>query len=182
MKNIKLSLITTAIVICLGCAGASSASAQAKNAGKLNTWTTRPIERRHENNGPTHLRTVRAAKQKSFDRVVFEFVGAVPNYSVRYHPSRFFEKASGRQPIKIAGKAFVHVNVNTIPVDDEQLKFTQAADFSPKGRLKLPVLWEVEDAQFFEGNYDFLLGLKSRRAFRVTEPANPARLVIDFRH
>ena len=39
----------------------------------------------------------------------------------------------------------------------------------------------VEAAGFFEGHYDFLLGLRSRRLFRVTELANPSRLVIDFK-
>lgn len=182
MKNIKLSVIAIAIGFSFCCAGAFSALAQPKNLGKLNTWTTRPVERQHENSELTRLRVVRAAKQKGFDRIVFEFAGPVPNYSVRYHPYRFFEKASGRQTIRIAGRSVVHVNLNTIPVDDEQLKFTQAQDFSPKGRLRMPALWEIEEAQFFEGNYDFLLGLKSRRAFRVTELSDPARLVIDFKH
>ncbi len=139
------------------------------------------MARRHENNDLTHLRTVRAAKQKGFDRIVFEFTGPMPNYTVEFHPSRFYDDDSGRRPIKIAGRTFVHVNLNSIPVDDEQLKFTEAPDFVPKGRLKLPVLWEVEPAGFFEGHYDFLLGLKLRRLFRVTELTNPARLVIDFR-
>ena len=182
MKNIKLSVIAIAIGFSFCCAGAFSASAQPRNTGKLNIWTTRPVERHHENNELTRIRVVRAAKQKGFDRIVFEFAGPVPNYSVKYHSSRFFEKTSGRHRIKIAGRAFVHVNLNTIPVDDEQLKFTQAEDFSPKGRLKLPVLWEVEEAEFFEGNYDFLLGIKSRKAFRVTELSEPSRLVIDFKH
>lgn len=159
----------------------TAASAQNRNAGKLNTWTTRPVARIHEGAEATHLRSVRAAKHKGFDRIVFDFTGPVPNYTVEYHPSRFYDDNSGRREIKIAGKTFVHVNLNSIPVDDEQLKFTEGADFVPKGRLKLPVLWEIEAAGFFEGHYDFLLGLKSRRLFRVTELTYPARLVIDFR-
>lgn len=179
--NRKTGFMTLlAIIILLTIA--FSVAAQNRNAGKLNTWTTRPVARRHENNDLTHLRTVRAAKQKGFDRIVFEFKGPVPNYSVEYHPSRFYDDDSGRREIKIAGKTFVHVNLNSIPVDEGQLKFTQSADFAPKGRLTLPALWEVEEAGFFEGHYDFLLGLKSRRLFRVTELTNPARLVIDFKH
>ncbi len=158
-----------------------SASAQNTNSGKLNVWTTRPVARIHESRELAHLRTVRAARHRGYDRIVFEFTGPIPNYRVEYHPSRSYEYNSGERPIKIAGRTFVHVNLNSIPVDEEQLKFTEEADFAPKGRLKLPVLWEVEAAGFFEGHYDFLLGLKSRRLFRVTELTNPARLVIDFR-
>lgn len=158
-----------------------SASAQNRNTGRLNSWTTRPVARTHDNNDLTHLRVVRAAKQSGFDRIVFEFTGSIPNYTVAYHPSRFYEDDSGRRRITIAGRTFVHVNLNSIPVDEEQLRFTESPDFVPKGRLKLPALWEVEAAGFFEGHYDFLLGLKSRRMFRVTELSNPNRLVIDFR-
>lgn len=172
-----VSLFATIVLL----AGAVSASAQNKNAGKLNAWTTRPVARIHESGETAHLRVVRAAKQKGFDRIVFEFTGSVPNYTVEYHPSRFYEDDSGRREIKIAGRTFVHVNLNSIPVDEEQLKFTESPDFAPKGRLKLPMLWEVEAAGFFEGHYDFLLGLKARRMFRVTELTNPSRLVIDFR-
>lgn len=173
--------IVSLLVIIVLVALAVSVSAQNKNAGKLNTWTTRPVARIHENSDLTRLRIVRAAKQKGFDRIVFEFTGAIPNYTVEYHPSRFYDDDSGRRAIKIAGKTFVHVNLNSIPVDEDQLKFTEGADFVPKGRLKLPALWEIEAAGFFEGHYDFLLGLRSRRLFRVTELTNPARLVIDFR-
>jgi len=40
----------------------------------------------------------------------------------------------------------------------------------------------VQEKTLFEGFYDFLLGVKSRRAFRVTEFSNPARVAIDFKH
>ena len=178
----KRNSLVVVFVIALVLGGALSASAQNRNTGKLNTWTTRPVGRIHEGGEPAHLRTVRAAKQKGFDRIVFEFTGPIPNYTIEYHPSRSYEYNGGERPIKIAGRTFVHVNLNSIPVDEEQLKFTEGTDFVPKGRLKLPALWEVEAAGFFEGHYDFLLGLRSRRLFRVTELANPSRLVIDFKH
>ena len=168
----------TALLLCV----THSSSAQLKNSGKLNRWTSKPVEQRYESDQLTRIRTVRAATHKGYDRIVFEFTGPMPNYSVKYHPSRFYEDEGGRHRIKIAGGTYVHVNLNLIPVDEEQLKFSQAADFTPKGRLKLPVLWEVDEAGFFEGHYDFLLGIKSRRLFRVTELQNPARLAIDFKH
>jgi len=34
----------------------------------------------------------------------------------------------------------------------------------------------------FEGFYDFVIGVSSRKAFRVTELSTPSRLAIDFKH
>jgi hypothetical protein len=158
-----------------------SAAAQPQR-GKLDTWTTKPVEQPHESAESTYIRTVRAAKQKGFDRVVFEFKGPLPNYSVEYHSSRWYEDEGGRRRLKLAGSAFVQINLHTIPVDEEQLKLSQAKDFYPRGRLKLPSLSGVEEATFFEGYYTFFLGVKTRKPFRVTELSNPSRLVIDFKH
>lgn len=160
---------------------ALSATAQTAATGKVNTWTTKPMERR-ESSESTHLRTVRAAKQSGFDRVVFEFDGGLPNYTINYLRSRWHEDESGRHRLKLAGNAFVEVYLFVIPVDDEQLKLSQAKDFYPKGRLKFSSLKEVDEGMFFEGYYDFFLGIKSRKLFRVTELSNPSRLVIDFKH
>jgi hypothetical protein len=182
VKNMKLASIAITIVLGFASAGAFSVSAQPKNTGKLNTWTTRSVERLHETTEHTYIKVVRAANQKGFDRIVFEFEGPMPNFNIKYHPSRFYEDEGGRHRIKIAGNTFVEVHLHVIPVDEQQLKFSQAEGFVPKGRLTLPMLWEVEEAGFFEGYYEFLLGVKSRKGFRVTELANPSRLVIDFKH
>ena len=160
----------------------SSAAAQFPNAGKLNTWTTRPVARRHGATQPTYVRNIRVGRHRGFDRVVFEFSGVMPNYRVEYLKSRYYQNEGGTHRIKIAGNAFVEVNLNVIPADDEQLKLSQQKDFIPHGRLKLPTVREIEDAQLFEGYYDFLLGISARKPFRVTELGDPLRLVIDFRN
>jgi hypothetical protein len=69
-----------------------------------------------------------------------------------------------------------------IPTGDEQLKFTNAKNFVPRGRLRMPSLQSVKDKVLFEGYYDFLMGVSSRKPYRVTELSNPSRLVIDFQH
>ena len=161
---------------------ASTTAAQSPNTGTLNTWTTRAVARTHEGPGTTYVRSVRAGRHQTFDRVVFEFVGSMPNYQVEYLRGRFYENEGGRQRIKIAGNAFVQVNLNLIPTDEEQLKLREHAAFIPKGRLKFRSVWELDEAGLFEGYYDFLLGIRSRKPFRVTELTNPLRLVIDFKH
>src|SRR5439155_24119979 len=115
------------------------------------------------------------------DRVVFEFDGPIASYSIEYLASRFYESESGRERIRIVGNAFVHVIFHIIPTDEKQLALFQAKDFSPKGKLIMPSLLQIEDKGLFEGYYDFLLGISSRKVFRVTELTNPSRLVIDFK-
>jgi hypothetical protein len=125
---------------------------------------------------------VRAAKQRAFDRVVFEFSGPLPNYRIEYLKSHFYDGEAGRVRIKSAGKAFVQVEFSVIPSSDEQLKFSEATNFVPKGRLRMGSLQSVTDQAQFEGFYDFLLGVAARKQFRVSEMSNPTRLVVDFKH
>jgi hypothetical protein len=159
----------------------SSAAAQFPNSGKLNAWTTRPVSRRHGAEA-TYVQKIRVGRHQAFDRVVFEFSGSMPNYRVEYLNSRFYEDEGGRHRIRIAGKAFMQVALSVIPGDEEQLKLRDQKDFIPKGRLKLPSVWEVDEATWFEGYYDFLLGIGARKPFRVSELSDPLRLVIDFKH
>ena len=169
-----------AIGILLSSFLALSVVAQYETAGQLNTWTTHPVSRR--NNQSSYVRVVRVAKQRAFDRVVFEFAGPVPNYRLEYLRSKYFEDESGRHRIRIAGTAFIHVSLNMISADETQVRFMDAPGFVPKGKLKLPAVAQVEERTLFEGFYDFLIGVNGRKAFRVSELANPSRLVIDFKH
>jgi hypothetical protein len=157
--------------------------AQLGTAGELNTWTVKPVSRDH---GPsrenTYVKTVRAAKQKDFDRLVFEFEGAFPTYRFEYLKSHFYESEGGRQRIRTAGKAFLLLTLLQVPADDKQVALSDAESFVPKGRLRLPALWSIDDKELFEGTYDFVAGVSARKPFRVTELSNPARLVIDFKH
>jgi len=160
-----------------------SAHAQLGSTGTLNTWTTKPVSREHNQaNQLSYVKIVRAGKQNDSDRVVFEFVGPFPNYRIEYLKGRFYDGEGGRERIKSAGNLFAQVEFNMIPASDEQLKFTETKGFVPKGRLRLPSVQSVTDQGLFEGFYDFVIGMTSRKPFRVTELSNPPRLVIDFKH
>jgi hypothetical protein len=52
-----------------------------------------------------------------------------------------------------------------IPFDARQGEFTERRDFSPKGRLMMPSLRQIEDKGAEEGFYDVLLGVSSRKYF-----------------
>ena len=172
---------TAFIILCGLSAGSFSASAQFDDQGKVGAWTTAPVARRHEQLENPHLRVVRVAKQKGFDRVVFEFTGPMPNYNIWYLRGRIFEDEAGPHRIRMAGKAFMQITFNQIPMDEIQAGFCSGRNFSPEGKLTTPILLEVQEKTLFEGTYDFLLGIKSRRAFRVTEFSHPARVAIDFK-
>jgi len=161
---------------------ASLAFAQFSDAGKLDTWTTRPVARQHSAQQTPYVRSIRVAQHNDYDRVVFEFTGAMPNYNVEYLKSRFYEDEGGRHRIRIAGSAFIQVSLTQIPANDEQLKFSESKNYVPEGRLKSPSVLQIEEAGLWEGNYDFLLGIRGRKPFRVSELDGPRRLVIDFKH
>jgi hypothetical protein len=158
-----------------------SASAQFQNVGKFDTWTTN-FSRSHQTSKVTHLRQVRASKQKDFDRVVFELDGEIPSYTIKYLASHFYEDLDGKHRIRIAGTACIELELMMIPYDEEQNKLARHRGFVPKGDLKMPSLRQIDNKGTFESVYDFLLGVTSRKVFRVSELSNPSRLVIDLRH
>ncbi len=161
-----------------------STPAQIGNLGTLKDWTTKPVSREHSAEGQVnYLKTVRADKHMKYDRVVFEFTGPLPNYRIEYLKSHFYEGEAGRVRIKSAGNAFLQVEMFTIPTSEEQLKFTEAKDFRPRGQLRLTTVKSVTDQGLFEGFYDFVIGVSSRKkAFRISEMSTPSRLVIDVEH
>ena len=128
--------------------------------------------------GVVVLRDVRAAGQQGFDRVVFEFEGKdVPGYRVGY-VDQAIQCGSG-EPVEIAGEALLEVRMTPAQAH------TEAGEPTVKNRersLDLPVLKELESTCDFEADVTWILGLGSRKAFRVQTLENPARLVIDLEH
>ena len=159
------------------------AAAQFGTVGKLDTWTVKPVSRDQEPASEnTYVKTVRAAKQKDFDRLVFEFDGAFPHYRIKYLKSPFYYSEAGRKHIRTPGRALLMVSLLQVSADEKQVGLLQAKGFLPKGNLRMPSLWSIDDLELFEGIYDFVAGVSARKAFRVTELRNPSRLVIDFKH
>jgi hypothetical protein len=179
MKRPGEILIATLFIL----AASLPAAAQFGTVGKLDTWTVKPVSRDQEPASEnTYVKIVRAAKQKDFDRLVFEFEGSFPHYRIEYLKSRFYDSEGGRRRIRTAGRSFLQLTFLQVPADEKQIGLTQASGFLPKGNLHLPSLWSIDDKELFEGTYDFLAGVSARKAFRVTELRNPSRLVIDFKH
>lgn len=182
MKESKLLLLATATVLLVSI----SAPSQMSNRGALNRWTTSVVERRHEDEKTAYtayLRSVRVGKHNGFDRAVFEFQGPLPNYNIKYFATPYYANEDEcKERIRIAGHAFIQAGFYFIRNDETQNKLSEAPNFYPKGKLRMPSLRERADRGAWEGGYDFVLGIKARQPFRVTELTNPSRVVIDFKH
>jgi len=155
----------------------SGAFAQWKDGGKLNSWTSQTISRRNDNSTETtYLKEIRTAKNKGFDRVVFEFTGDTPRYQIEYIKPPITGTADTE--IKVKGKFFISVNLQSLPYpDDEKLgKVNMTGDW-----LKTSAVSEIREAEWFEGVRWYVIGLKAKKLYRVQQLKNPTRLVIDFK-
>ena len=156
---------------------AVNAFAQWDDAGKLNAWTSARVARANKDSRETpYLKEVRVAKNKGYDRLVFEFLGDIPRYFIEYINPPITGTAD--EEIKVSGRYFVSITLQTLPYpDDEKL----AGAKIPEGKLNLPVISEVREIEWFEGDRPFAVGLKARKLYRVQQLKNPTRLVIDFK-
>src|SRR5258708_3712201 len=90
-----------------------SASAQSPLTGKPGAWTHLLFEENHteyRENPLVHV--VRASRQGTFDRVVFQFERAFPNYRIEYLRSHFYESDDGKHRIRIAGRVFLKIDLS----------------------------------------------------------------------
>lgn len=173
-ENMKKLLIFTILFMLVA---ASDISAQWADGGKLNVWTAQTISRRSEDSRETtYLKEVRVAKNKGFDRVVFEFLGDIPRYQVQYIKPPISGTAD--EEIKVSGRFFVEINLQSLPYPDDE-KLAKAT--IPTGKLNFPAVSEVKEIEWFEGVRPFVVGLKAKKLYRVQQLKNPTRLVIDFK-
>ena len=169
-KKIVL-LIAVALILTI------SASAQIKNAGELNVWTKSELARSSSESG--ELIKARAAKNKTYDRVVFEFKDKIPGYKIEFSKPPFYYGESDNA-VKVAGKSFVRVTFSSTNAHDTETGKNILS--YKKGKLGLPVVQETTVIYDFEAMVEFVIGLKQSKDFRVTQLQNPARIIIDFKH
>lgn len=126
------------------------------------------------------LTAVRAAKQDGFDRVVFEFEGAVPGYSVRYIDRPITEDASG-ETVEVKGDSVLQVRMEPASGADlsgEELRITY------KGANRLTpstaVVTELVRTGDFEAVLTWVIGVKGKPGFRVDTLTGPSRLIVEI--
>jgi hypothetical protein len=117
---------------------------------------------------------VRAAGHPGFDRVVFEFRGAVPEHRVRY-VDQLVEDGSGK-PVSVAGTADLEVVFQGANAHhSDGTPSVSPRRFSPK----LTAVKEVAQIGDFEAVVSYGIGVDRRRPITVSTLSGPSRLVID---
>jgi hypothetical protein len=134
-----------------------------------------PREKAPPDRLPLTLREVRTGPQEHFDRVVFEFdADTIPGYRIEYIAQP--EHCGSGLPAQVAGQAWIQVNLAPAVAHNENGGSTVG---TLQRRTGLPVVQEVQEVCDFEGRVAWVLGLSSRRGYRVLELTNPPRIVVD---
>jgi hypothetical protein len=125
-----------------------------------------------------HLVAVRAARQDTVDRVVFEFTEQVPGYKVSYEKKPIVGTSGQEIPLsENFVLQFRMEQASGVNLDTGQPTYSGPKQLQPAGTRAVGELKQVED---FEGVLTWVAGLKSQAPFRVTTLASPPRLVIDL--
>ena len=155
----------------------SSASTSAPTAGAATGASTTPVSAAPTH--PTaHLVAVRAARQQTVDRVVFEFSERVPGYKVSYVKKPIVQ-TSGRE-VPISANFVLEVRMEQASgfnQDTGQPTYTGGTPIRPAGTRAVGEVAQVED---FEGVLTWVAGLDADVPFRVSTLSAPPRLVIDL--
>ena len=117
---------------------------------------------------------VRAGRHPGFDRVVFEFRGAVPEHQVRY-VDQLVEDGSG-EPVSVAGTADLEVVFHGANAHEEDGTPSVGPRRSSPG---LTAVKEIARTGDFEAVVGYGIGLDRRRPITVSTLSGPSRLVID---
>ncbi len=125
------------------------------------------------------LSGVRTGRQEGYDRIVFDFSGALPGSESVQYVAQVTQDGSGA-PVALNGQAFLKVVFSVAEAHDGRgaLSIPQGRRFDPG----LSTVKEVALAGDFEGYVTFGLGLAGKVGFRVFELSNPSRVVIDVAH
>ncbi len=138
--------------------------------------TREPVEGAGLGSGTGTLVDVRAGGHEGFDRIVFEFEGALPPYRVEFVSAPITGCASGLEE-EVAGDAFLQVRFSPAAAHDID---TGEPTFEPLELTPgLPVLLEAQSVCDFEGVVTWVMGLSEETDFRVFDLEEPYRLAID---
>ena len=142
--------------------------------------TTGVTEEKRNAKPPVTLRTVRTATHENFDRVVFEFTeSGLPGYRIAYVEKPVRNCGAGEE-VSVRGNAFLLIQILPAYAHTQTGEVTT---YPERERvLTLPVMKELKLICDFEADVQWILGVTSRKSYRVMELLNPARLVVDVKH
>jgi hypothetical protein len=145
---------------------------------------TDPVRSDGPGTGTALLTDVRVARHEGFDRVVFEFQGNLPGYTVEYVQPPITEDGSGDE-VDVDGDAFLSITMT--PASGFDLSGEGEQTYDGPTRIAgeehgTSVIREVVRTGDFEAVLGWVVGLSDRVDFRVDEVSSPPRLVIDVRN
>jgi hypothetical protein len=108
-----------------------------------------------------------------YDRVVFEFNGALPLIDVHY-VNRLIAAGTG-SPLNIAGSAILQVRMSPGQAHDVQGRTTAPVRIASG----LPAVKEIVKAEDAEAFVTYGIGLAQKAEIRVLTLGNPSRVVVD---
>jgi len=165
--------VALAALVGAACPGKESRSSAGEARGAQDTafaGTTAPLQRlRPARPGipAATLRSVTAASARGYDRVVFELAGdSAPGYRVEYVAGPVRSCGSG-DVVSVAGSARLVVHLEPARAHDDQGNPVPQRDLVPG----LPAIREVKLVCDFEGQVEWVLGLRAKQPYRVTELA-----------
>lgn len=142
-------------------------------------WTAGITRKQGSPSGAAMLIGVRTARNDGFDRFVLEFAGQeVPDYHVEYIDRPVRQCGSGNV-VDMAGDGWLMIRVEPANAHDDNGRPTITERHS---RPALPVVLETRLICDFEAQVEWVLGVSSPNRYRVTELAQPPRLVVDIRY
>jgi len=141
-------------------------------------WTTGPLTVTHDYPVPpvTLLVGIRSAAHPDggFDRIVFDFTGPLPGYSIRYVDEVRTDPSD--QPVTMAGRRYLLIVFTVAQAHND----AGETSVSPRSMtLDYPMLRGYAVVGDFEGYVSVALGLDDAVGFRVGELAGPNRIYVD---
>jgi hypothetical protein len=158
-------------------AESSSSASPPETTAKSTGGSTTPVSVAATH--PTaHLVAVRAARQDTVDRVVFEFADQVPGYKVAYGNKPIVGTSGKQVPLAGAAALVVHMEAATgFNLDTGKPTYSGPQRLPPAGTRAVDDVAQVED---FEGVLSWALGVNAEIPFHVSTLTAPPRLVIDL--
>ncbi len=123
------------------------------------------------------LTDVRSARQEGFDRVTFEFTGALPRYDVRYVERPILSSGSGEE-VAVEGAGVLRIRLE--PASGYDLD-ASARTYQGPPRVVSDTENVVETVSVgdFEAVLEWAVGVRSPTAYEVETLEDPPRVVID---
>ena len=118
----------------------------------------------------SHVLSIRVGVHPGYDRLVFEFDGAVPSYAAQPSDKPEFTLLPSGQPVTLAGSAGVLIGLKPV-----QQPYGGPARLVPG----YPYLREVRLLQDSSSIQLWGLGVAGRPCLRVSTDSDPTRLVVD---